>query len=220
MIMGIFIQKQNVMNFLILLNLTVEFLALRQLKELFLLFNRKFEIIKQNENTLFLDNITQDEIIEKQKQIKNKYYSIEYKGERNNNSRRHNKSKLLLETITSSFNHNKDQQRYLIEETKIPKPIVDISQNFVKNKIRLSNTLKEQNLEIELININYDKNNYSIQSLLNFYSKCIFSSRILPLFVSKAFKEKNKENINKAGQIFISLYHYYEYLTKFKNFSP
>ena len=97
------------------------------LKELFLLFKRKFEIIIQKENTLFLDNITKDEILQKQKELKDKYYSIEKKEETNSILKRINNSK-ILDTITSSFDHNKDQERYLIEEIKIPKPITDFSQ--------------------------------------------------------------------------------------------
>ena len=67
--------------------------------------------------------------------------------------------------------------------------------------------VKTENITITLPDIDYDKNEISLQYLMNFYSRCTQGTRVFPTYIKNAVSLNNEDDIKNAQIYIINLYY-------------
>ena len=70
--------------------------------------------------------------------------------------------------------------------------------------------VKTENITITLPDIDYDKNEISLQYLMNFYSRCTQGTRVFPTYIKNAVSLNNEDDIKNAQIYIINLYYYFK----------
>ena len=70
--------------------------------------------------------------------------------------------------------------------------------------------VKTENITITLPDIDYDKNEISLQYLMNFYSRCTLGTRVFPTYIKNAVSLNNEDDIKNAQIYITNLYYYFK----------
>lgn len=200
---------------------------LNLIQKLYLVFTKKLNEINNNNNTINISKIEQNKIIDKIKELRNKYYSYESINakkleksdsigklnqdiqsiiqEINKEVEKRNKEK---ENINDESNLSIIADKFLIVDKERKKVNKNTNQIQSINTSELNNPLTSiDSIEIdEIIQPDY----YSINSLMEYFGSCILKTQMIPAFIRYAYKTGDKDQQKKATDILSDLFNLYK----------
>jgi len=205
---------------------------LESIKKLYKIFTQKLKEINNNNNTINLTQIDPNIITSKIKELQNKYYSYDAL-----NSKKIEKTDSigkLLQDIQSMIQEisKEEEKRNKEKESSNDESNTSIiadkfliidkerkSVNINTKQIKSINTSELNNplTSIDLIEIDevIQPDNYSINSLMEFFGSCILKTQMLPVFIRYAYKIKDKEQQKKATNILSDLFNLYKSINNY-----
>ena len=201
---------------------------LNLIRNLYKIFTKKLNEIKNNNNLIDLSQIEPNIIFKKIKDLQDKYYSYDStnakKFEKNDpigklsqdiqsivqeitkeEEEKRNKEK---ENINNDINSSIIAEKFLIIDKERKSVNINTTQIKPINTSELNNPLTS----IDLIEIDeiIKPDNYSINSLMEFFGNCILKTQMLPVFIRYAYKISDKKQQTKATNILSDLFNLYK----------
>ena len=174
-------------------------------KLLYEIFSEYSKKIETNNFNFYFNVITPQDLYERQSELQKEYYikNIEELKEIkcSKSQELQNIDKFIakidnLKITTSNLDHKNDQKIFLVKEGKSPVPQKSNKKYIIDYTKKINNNEKIDNLNFDLIDTEpICPNQISIISLLHFYSKCTLAARTFPLFISKVFKDNEREHL-------------------------
>jgi len=192
--------------------------------EILNIFEKKFNEIKENNNSLVIGSIPINEIFKKNKE----YYTFHEPHPNNFNNKLFQLScsieKLICQIKKSkqSFKEkNVEEEKKKVKKELISKKFlitgnkVIIFEEEVRTKLKIDKNERKinsitENITISLPDITFNKEDISIQNLMQLYSRCTLGTRVFPAFIKNAVSFKKNDDINKAQIYFTELYYYFK----------
>ena len=189
--------------------------------ELHTIFKKKYDEIKKNKNLIMIDSIPYTELLK----INDEYYTFNELSQNNilpSLNQLSNDIEKLTEQIkkTNVNMKEKDDKKILVnpllsnkfliigDKAKIFEKEDDKIMKKEKNEKELE--VKTENITITLPDIDYDKNEISLQYLMNFYSRCTLGTRVFPTYIKNAVSLNNEDDIKNAQIYITNLYYYFK----------
>ncbi len=189
--------------------------------ELHTIFKKKYDEIKKNKNLIMIDSIPYTELLK----INDEYYTFNELSQNNilpSLNQLSNDIEKLTEQIkkTNVNMKEKDDKKILVnpllsnkflitgDKAKVFEKEDDKIMKKEKNEKELE--VKTENITITLPDIDYDKNEISLQYLMNFYSRCTLGTRVFPTYIKNAVSLNNEDDIKNAQIYIINLYYYFK----------
>ena len=189
--------------------------------ELHTIFKKKYDEIKKNKNLIMIDSIPYTELLK----INDEYYTFNELSQNNilpSLNQLSNDIEKLTEQIkkTNVNMKEKDDKKILVnpllsnkflitgDKAKVFEKEDDKIMKKEKNEKELE--VKTENITITLPDIDYDKNEISLQYLMNFYSRCTLGTRVFPTYIKNAVSLNNEDDIKNAQIYITNLYYYFK----------
>ena len=189
--------------------------------ELHTIFKKKYDEIKKNKNLIMIGSIPYTELLK----INDEYYTFNELSQNNilpSLNQLSNDIEKLTEQIkkTNVNMKEKDDKKILVnpllsnkflitgDKAKVFEKEDDKIMKKEKNEKELE--VKTENITITLPVIDYDKNEISLQYLMNFYSRCTLGTRVFPTYIKNAVSLNNEDDIKNAQIYITNLYYYFK----------
>ena len=205
---------------------------LKLIKKLYNIFLQKLNEIKNNHNQINLSVIDQKLITDKIKELQMQYYSykpINTKEKTDSIGKLYQDIQAIAQEILIEEEKRKKEMLNMTNDQKINISIIadkfllidnerkSVDKNTNQIKSISTSELNNPLNSIDLIEIDeiIQPDNYSINTLMQFFGSCILKTQILPAFIRYAYKIDDKKQQIKATQILSDLFNLYKSINNY-----
>ena len=161
------------------------------------------KLLKINDEYYTFNELSQNNILPSLNQLSNDIEKLTEQIKKTNvNMKEKDDKKILVNPLLSN--------KFLItgDKAKVFEKEDDKIMKKEKNEKELE--VKTENITITLPDIDYDKNEISLQYLMNFYSRCTLGTRVFPTYIKNAVSLNNEDDIKNAQIYITNLYYYFK----------